>query len=61
MLTIIMQIFSFTWFIWPFVFVFSLAWGIVDWIKDENCSAKPLLLAGFALMIMLGGIISFIG
>ena len=49
-------IFDLSWFIWPFVFVFSLAWGIRDWIQDENCSAKPLLLAGLALMIMLGGV-----
>lgn len=54
--TICSAIFAVSWFIWPFVFVFSLAWGIRDWIRDENCSAKPLLLAGLALMIMLGGV-----
>ena len=51
-------VFGWTWFIWPFVFVFSLAWGIVDWIKDECCSTKPLLLAGLSLTIMLAGILS---
>ena len=48
-------IFNISWFVWPFIFVFSLAWGIRDWMKDDNCSAKPLLLAGASLMIILGG------
>ena len=50
-------IFDLSWFIWPFVFVFSLAWGIRDWMKDECCSAKPLLVAGASLMIIVGGMI----
>lgn len=57
-LSVCSTIFGISWFVWPFVFVFSLAWGIRDWIQDENCSAKPLLLAGLALTIMLSGVIS---
>ena len=57
-LSVCSTIFSISWFVWPFVFVFSLAWGIRDWIQDECCSAKPLLLAGLALTIMLSGVIS---
>lgn len=50
-------IFDVCWFVWPFVFVFSLAWGIRDWIQDENCSAKPLLVAGASLMVIVGGMV----
>lgn len=50
-------IFDLSWFIWPFVFVFSPAWGIRDWMKDDCCSAKPLLVAGLSLMILVGGMV----
>lgn len=49
------MIFDLSWFVWRFVFVFSLAWGIRDWMKDDCCSAKPLLVAGASLMIIVGG------
>lgn len=42
-----------------FVFVFSLAWGIRDRVHDETCSAKPLLLAGLSLMIIIGGLLGY--
>ena len=50
-------IFDLSWFIWPFVFVFSLAWEIRDWMKDDCCSAKPLLVADASFMIIEGGMI----
>ena len=52
-------IFGISWFVWPFVFVFSLAWGIPDWVHDETCSANPLLLAGLSLMIIIGGLLGY--
>lgn len=51
MASVCTTVFSISWFVWPFVFVFSPAWGIRDWVYDETCSAKPLLLAGLSLMI----------
>ena len=50
-------IFDVCWFVWSFVFVFSLAWGIRDWIQDKNCSAKPLLVAGASLLVIVGGMV----
>ncbi|GAB7387171.1 hypothetical protein BSNK01_10070 [Bacillaceae bacterium] len=47
-----------TWFIWPFVFVFSLAYGIFSIIKDENASLKSLFVSAISLLIILAGIVS---
>jgi hypothetical protein len=54
---ILYYIYSWTWFLWPFVFVFSLSWGIREWVKDDCCSAVPLLVAGVALNIIVAGIL----
>ncbi len=56
-LSVYSTIFDISWFVWPFVLVFSLAWGIRDWMKDDCCSAKLLLVAGASLMIIVGGMI----
>lgn len=47
-----------TWYIWPFVFVFSFAKGLSLIIKDEESSAykKSLIIAAFSLLIILAGI-----
>lgn len=45
-----------TWFIWPFAFVFSLAHGIASIIKDKNSSKTLLLIAAVSLLIILAGI-----
>lgn len=45
-----------TWFIWPFVFVFSFASGLTEIIKDENSSEKNMLVAGVSLLIILAGV-----
>lgn len=47
-----------TWFIWPFIFVLSLAFGISSIIKDEYASLKPLFVSGISLLIILAGIVS---
>ena len=57
LVSICYNIFCLSWFIWPFVFVFSPAWGIRDWMKEDCCSAKPLLVAGLSLMILVGGMV----
>lgn len=45
-----------TWFVWPFVFVFSLVYAISSLVKDDKASKKPALLASFSLFMMLAGI-----
>ncbi|GAE25732.1 hypothetical protein JCM9140_1740 [Halalkalibacter wakoensis JCM 9140] len=47
-----------TWFIWPFVFVFSLVYSISSIVKDEEASIKPVLVASVSLLIILAGITS---
>lgn len=59
MASVCATVFSISWFVWPFVFVFSLAWGIRGRVHDETCSAKPLLLAGLSLMIIIDGLLGY--
>ncbi|RGX53321.1 hypothetical protein DWV16_17015 [Anaerotruncus sp. AF02-27] len=47
-----------TWFIWPFVFVFSLAVGIAEIVKDEKASGKSLIISAVSLLIILAGLLS---
>lgn len=49
-------LFYWTWFIWPFVFVFSLAYGIASFVKNEKASIIPILIAGFSLLIIVCGV-----
>lgn len=46
----------YTWFIWPFLFLFPLANGIADKIKGEDTANKNLLISAIALLIILAGI-----
>lgn len=45
-----------TWFIWPFIFIFSLVYAISSLVKDENASMQPILVASISLLIILAGI-----
>ena len=45
-----------TWFIWPFIFIFSLVYAISSLVKDEEASMKPVLVASVSLLIILAGI-----
>jgi hypothetical protein len=47
-----------TWIVWPFVFVFTFAFGLVGLIKDDKSSLKLLIWAGFSLLIMLCAVLS---
>jgi len=47
-----------TWFVWPFVLVYSFAFGIADIIKNEGSSGKALSLTAVSLLIILAGIVS---
>ena len=44
-----------TWFLWPFVFVFCLAYGIKETIQEENTNKVYLILAAAALLLILAG------
>ncbi|MEL7672053.1 hypothetical protein [Methanobacterium sp.] len=45
-----------TWFIWPFILVFSFSNGLVEIIKDKNATRKNLLTAAISLLIILAGV-----
>jgi hypothetical protein len=47
-----------TWFIWPFVLMFSFSYGLVEIIKDKNASGKNILIAAISLLIILAGVSS---
>lgn len=51
-------LFYWTWFLWPFVFVFSLVYGIASFVKDEKASTMPIFIAGLSLLIMLSAIVA---
>lgn len=46
----------YTWFIWPFLFMFPLVNGIADKIKGEGTANKNIIIAAIALLIILAGI-----
>ena len=48
-------IYYWTWFIWPFLFVFGLAHGIAELIKEDKGSGN-LGLAGFSLLMILASL-----
>lgn len=45
-----------TWFIWPFVLIFSLVNAISSLVKDDAASMKPVLVASVSLLIILAGV-----
>lgn len=45
-----------TWFVWPFIFIFSLVYAISSLVKDETASIKPILVTSISLLIILAGI-----
>ena len=53
---IIPIIFYYTWFIWPFVFVFGLAVGICLVVKGELAGVKWLVAASVALLFIIAGL-----
>ncbi|MBQ8603948.1 MAG: hypothetical protein IJ410_03785 [Oscillospiraceae bacterium] len=45
-----------SWFVWPFIFVFSFAHGIKETIKGSQEFNWLLLFAGVSLMMMFAGL-----
>ena len=46
----------YTWFIWPFLFLFPLVNGIADKIKGEDTANKNITISAIALLVILAGI-----
>jgi hypothetical protein len=46
-----------TWFVWPFVFMFSFVYGLSSIIKNEKASGN-IAVASISLLIILEGIVS---
>lgn len=55
LMEILAYIYYWTWFLWPFVFVFCLAYGIKETIQGENTNKIYLILTAVALMLILAG------
>lgn len=47
-----------TWIIWPFVFTFSLVYGISALIKEHEDARTLITIAAIALLVILSGITS---
>ena len=47
----------YTWFIWPFVFIFSLTNAISTAIKEEKPSISSIFSASISLLIILAGMV----
>ncbi len=45
-----------TWFVWPFISIFSLVYAISSLVKDETASVKPILVASLSLLVIVAGI-----
>lgn len=54
-INILGRIFLFTWFIWPFLFVYSFAYGIKELMQNEKKTAN-LALASFSLLMIICGL-----
>lgn len=50
-------VFYFSWFVWPFAFVFGLAYGIRELIETKKPLSRWLLLASVALLLIVCGVI----
>nr|WP_295946907.1 hypothetical protein [uncultured Agathobaculum sp.] len=43
----------YVWFVWPFLFVFCLAYGIADLVRGTDKPPIKLVIAALALLVML--------
>lgn len=54
---ILAYIYYFIWFVCPFAFVFGMAYGIKELIKNGKVYNKGLVVASIALLLILAGIV----
>lgn len=50
-------IYYWTWFVWPFAFVFGFAHGINKLIQNKKIYNKGLIVASIALLFILAGVV----
>lgn len=58
LMSLIGKFYYWTWFIWPFVFVFSFAYGLSTIIKNREEATASIFIASLSLLIILAGITS---
>ena len=56
-LQVVANIFYATWFVWPFVFVFGLGYGIKSLLKIDSVCPLGLVLASVSLILILAGLL----
>ncbi|MBQ2837448.1 MAG: hypothetical protein IJE67_04885 [Peptococcaceae bacterium] len=54
---ILSHIYLWTWFIWPFVLLYSLAYGIKGIVQNNEVDYRFWILASISLMIILSAIV----
>lgn len=56
LLQVLGNLYYWTWFIWPFIFMFSTFYGLSELIKNKEFSGKIILLSSISLLMILAGI-----
>jgi len=56
LMQVIGMFYYWTWFVWPFVFIFSLVYAITSLVENDTASKKPVIVASVSLLIILAGI-----
>ena len=54
---ILAYVYYYTWFVWPFAFVFGLVHGINELIQTKKVYNKGLIVASIALLLILAGVV----
>ena len=54
---ILAYVYYYTWFVWPFAFVFGFAHGINELIQTKKVYNKGLIVASIALLLILAGVV----
>ena len=54
---VLAYLYYFTWFVWPFVLIFGLAYGMKGLIQNQKTYIKGLIAASIALLIILAGVV----
>ena len=57
MMKVLAYIYYFTWFVWPFVLIFGLAYGIKELLQNQKAYNIGLMSASIALLLILAGIV----
>ncbi len=59
LMKVLWNFYIWTWFIWPFVFVFSFSHGLAQLIKDGSSSGNTfIIVAAISFLIILAGVVA---